>query len=191
MSWWRELNPRPHPYQGCALPLSYISILVIRVIRMWLSGKRDSNPRPPAWKASALSTELFPLIDGRQSAGALASASCKSKLSLASRKPSARLWLRVSKCGCGWIRTTEVERQQIYSLPHLATLEHTLRRNSLATTALLRNLYSCRDSSSPISKQASHRDFLSFYVNDLIFEPLVGIEPTTYALQVRCSTIEP
>ena len=30
-------------------------------------------------------------------------------------------------CGCGWIRTTEVERQQIYSLPHLATLEHTPR----------------------------------------------------------------
>ena len=27
-------------------------------------------------------------------------------------------------CGRGWIRTTEVERQQIYSLPHLATLEH-------------------------------------------------------------------
>ena len=24
------------------------------------SGKRGSNPRPPAWKASALSTELFP-----------------------------------------------------------------------------------------------------------------------------------
>lgn len=27
---------------------------------MYESGKRDSNPRPPAWKASALSTELFP-----------------------------------------------------------------------------------------------------------------------------------
>ena len=27
------------------------------------------------------------------------------------------------KCGQRWIRTTEVERQQIYSLPHLATLE--------------------------------------------------------------------
>ena len=26
------------------------------------SGKRGSNPRPPAWKASALSTELFPLV---------------------------------------------------------------------------------------------------------------------------------
>ena len=37
------------------------------------------------------------------------------------------------RCGCGWIRTTEAEKQQIYSLPHLATLEHTLRRNSLAT----------------------------------------------------------
>ena len=59
------------------------------------SGKRDSNPRPPAWKASALSTELL------------------------SHCPAWGL------CGCGWIRTTEVERQQIYSLPHLATLEHT------------------------------------------------------------------
>ena len=28
-----------------------------------LSGKRGSNPRPPAWKASALSTELFPRIN--------------------------------------------------------------------------------------------------------------------------------
>ena len=28
------------------------------------SGKRDSNPRPPAWKASALSTELFPQEKG-------------------------------------------------------------------------------------------------------------------------------
>ena len=33
--------------------------------------------------------------------------------------------LRTDIRGCGWIRTTEVERQQIYSLPHLATLEHT------------------------------------------------------------------
>ncbi len=31
--------------------------------------------------------------------------------------------LLVSVCGQRWIRTTEVERQQIYSLPHLATLE--------------------------------------------------------------------
>ena len=55
-----------------------------------LSGRRGSNPRPPAWKASALSTELLPhsLYSGGQR----------------------------------WIRTTEGVRQQIYSLPHLATL---------------------------------------------------------------------
>ena len=28
-----------------------------------LSGRRDSNPRPSAWKADALPTELLPLID--------------------------------------------------------------------------------------------------------------------------------
>ncbi len=27
-----------------------------------MSGKRDSNPRPLAWKANALSTELLPLV---------------------------------------------------------------------------------------------------------------------------------
>ena len=47
----RDLNSGPLPYQGSALPLSYYSNM---------SGKRGSNPRPPAWKASALSTELFP-----------------------------------------------------------------------------------------------------------------------------------
>ena len=46
------MNSRPLPYQGSALPLSYNS-------KKW-SGRRGSNPRPPAWKASALSTELLP-----------------------------------------------------------------------------------------------------------------------------------
>ena len=32
------------------------------------------------------------------------------------------LFLYNKRCGRRWIRTTEVERQQIYSLPHLATL---------------------------------------------------------------------
>src|SRR5712692_5356083 len=43
------LNRRPRPYQGRALP----SELHGPVPRTW-SGKRDSNPRPPAWKAGAL-----------------------------------------------------------------------------------------------------------------------------------------
>ena len=36
--------------------------LLLRRGRSLLSERRDSNPRPPAWKASALSTELFPQV---------------------------------------------------------------------------------------------------------------------------------
>ena len=55
LSRWRDLNPRPLPYQGSALPLSYIGNFFC-----FLSGRRGSNPRPSAWKADALSTELLP-----------------------------------------------------------------------------------------------------------------------------------
>ena len=34
-----------------------------------MSGKRGSNPRPPAWKASALSTELFPQTSSKEVGG--------------------------------------------------------------------------------------------------------------------------
>ena len=66
-----------------------------------LSGRRGSNPRPPAWKASALSTELL---------------------------PQTALW----GCGQRWIRTTEGESQQIYSLPHLSTLVFALAHPPLS-----------------------------------------------------------
>ena len=87
MSCYRDLNPGPLPYQGSALPLSYNS-------KKKKSGRRGSNPRPSAWKANALSTELLPH-------------SCQSCH---------------SDCGQRWIRTTEGVSQQIYSLPHLDTL---------------------------------------------------------------------
>ena len=48
----RDLNSGPLPYQGSALPLSYTG--------KNKSGRRGSNPRPSAWKANALSTELLP-----------------------------------------------------------------------------------------------------------------------------------
>ena len=48
------MNPRPLPYQGSALPLSYSGLKKV-------SGRRSSNPRPLAWKANALPTELLPL----------------------------------------------------------------------------------------------------------------------------------
>ncbi len=53
VSRWRELNSRPLPYQGSALPLSYTG-------GNPSSGRRGSNPRPLAWKANALPTELLP-----------------------------------------------------------------------------------------------------------------------------------
>ena len=43
--------------------LTFATTRKIRVYKQKSSGKRGSNPRPPAWKASALSTELFPRIN--------------------------------------------------------------------------------------------------------------------------------
>ena len=63
-----------------------------------LSGRRGSNSRPSAWKADALSTELLPQEFVPHSAFS----------------------------GKRWIRTTEGKNQQIYSLPHLATLVSSL-----------------------------------------------------------------
>ncbi len=61
------------------------------------SGRRGSNSRPLAWKAKALSTELLPQLRRHS----------KSRSALGGKR---------------WIRTTEGKNQQIYSLPHLATL---------------------------------------------------------------------
>ena len=70
-----------------------IQRFLLRVIRLNWSGKRDSNPRPRAWKARALPTELFPL--------------------------SCHLYVG----GEGRIRTSEGISRQIYSLLPLATRE--------------------------------------------------------------------
>src|SRR5262249_2575553 len=55
------LNRRPRPYQGRALPTELhgpdrqpLCPLAKRARTNRWSGKRDSNPRPPAWKAGAL-----------------------------------------------------------------------------------------------------------------------------------------
>ena len=64
------------------------------------SGRRGSNSRPLAWKANALSTELLPHY---------------------AKNSLFRLF-----GGKRWIRTTEGKNQQIYSLPHLATLVSSL-----------------------------------------------------------------
>ena len=69
--------------------------------RLLLSGRRGSNPPPIAWKAIALPNELLPLM-------------------------VQKLFSFYFFCGDRWIRTTEGISQQIYSLPHLATLVYPL-----------------------------------------------------------------
>src|ERR1041384_490779 len=76
-----ELNRLPHPYQGCALPTelrerhlgrsggraergptpdAHLPPFRLSAFPTSSSGRRDSNPRPSAWKADALPTELHP-----------------------------------------------------------------------------------------------------------------------------------
>ena len=70
------MNPWPLPYQGNALPLSYVGWLFLKakapkfgtinsrnsiLLLINLSGWPGSNRRPTAWKAVALPTELHPL----------------------------------------------------------------------------------------------------------------------------------
>ena len=62
------------------------------------SGRRDSNPRPSAWKADALPTELLP----------------------PRHQPQRASWCL--KSGGGRIRTFEASRRLIYSQVHLSTL---------------------------------------------------------------------
>ena len=62
--------------------------------------------------------------------------------------------------GQRWIRTTEGVSQQIYSLPHLATL---------------------------VFAQLSFFKDQKININAFLLEPLVGFEPTTPRLQITCS----
>ena len=97
-----------------------------------LSGRRGSNSRPSAWKADALSTELLP----HSLAGGL---SGTPKVAARKHRPSWQPLLSATEnhkrtihhllmnCTFGvWERMDSNHRrrcQQIYSLPHLATLE--------------------------------------------------------------------
>ena len=95
--------------------------LLLRRGRSLLSGKRDSNPRPPAWKASALSTELFPQIGYAPSnpiCGSLCIVELRKRAFTLLAKDFRVVWVRMDS-------NHRSRRQQIYSLPHLATLEHT------------------------------------------------------------------
>ncbi len=77
-----------------------------------LSGRRDSNSRPLAWKANALSTELLPQFCSKFQVKC-----SKFRFNLEFETLNLQLF-----CGESRIRTYEGVRQQSYSLPQLATL---------------------------------------------------------------------
>lgn len=86
--------------------------------------------------------------------------------------------------GQGWIRTTVVSRRQIYSLFPLATRAPTLIFLNLP-------LMGFEPMASPLPRECatpapqrlkSHKGLKN--------KPAIGIEPTTYGLQNRCSTVE-
>jgi hypothetical protein len=86
------------------------------------SGRRGSNSPPIAWKAIALPNELLPQLFRN--------------FVIANWEIDRLFKFQNSKiCGQWWIRTTEVERQRIYSPPHLATLETALKTLQLAKRA--------------------------------------------------------
>ena len=68
---------------------------------LFQSGRRVSNPQPPAWKAGALPIELLPLLQVND-LGRI-------------RNSSTTKWGKMDS-------NHRSRRQQIYSLPHLATL---------------------------------------------------------------------
>ncbi len=114
--------------------------------RQYMSGRRDSNPRPSAWKANALPTELLPLIFLFRRTGIPPAGRCSRVYSVI--------------CGESRIRTYEVIRQQIYSLPQLAALV------------------------SPLKNRVY---LIKTYICSSYNEPMKGFEPPTCRLQISCS----
>ena len=78
-----------------------------------MSGRRVSNSQPIAWKAIALPIELLPLEQF-----AVSSLQFRVTTNCKLETANSKLFR-----GQEWIRTTEVERQRIYSPLHLAALE--------------------------------------------------------------------
>ena len=118
-----------------------------------MSCYRDLNPGPLPYQGSALPLSYNSKEERRAEDGTQTRDPQLGRLMLY------RLSYFRNFSGQRWIRTTEGVSQQIYSLPHLATLvfAQLLSKN---TSIIL-----CFSS----------------------FEPLVGFEPTTPRLQITCS----
>ena len=86
--------------------------------------------------------------------------------------------------GQGWIRTTVVSRRQIYSLLPLATRAPThINFSKMPLTGF-------EPVTSPLPRECATPAPQRLIATRALEKPAIGIEPTTYGLQNRCSTVE-
>ncbi len=146
--------------------LSYISFCQ--------SGRRESNPRPSAWKADALPTELLPPVTTHRSAKTTSKSTLWSGRRESNPRPSA--WeadalptelLPLSHRGWGRIRTSEGMCQQIYSLPRLTASVPT-QNCKITTFPLL--------PSTVFGSQTGINEFLNAIVHSVHFFPSLSVD---------------
>gem|GEM_PF-623693 len=173
LSQCRDLNPRPLPYQGSALPLSYIGL--------FSGGKTRNRTSPNSYHRAGDETRtrdpqlgrlmlyqlsysrLFPIVSNCFQLFPIVS-NCFQLFPIVSAFVSGGRTRNSS--GESRIRTCEVVRQQIYSLPRLATSVSPRLR-----TKPLRIPFGCPS-----------RCFCCAFD-----EPVEGFEPPTCRLQISCS----
>jgi hypothetical protein len=132
--------------------------------KLKMSGRRGSNSPPIAWKAIALPNELLPHRLPKHSPGLP-----YNHKELLTVLPAFSASWRIRRAQCSGqerIRTSEVERQRIYSPPHLAALEPALPGNE--------------NRNYKYQHQPVTRLYYLYFLSRICPEPLVGIEPTTY-----------
>ena len=136
----RELNSRPLPYQGSALPLSYAGLCLraedevrtrdpqlgrlmlyrLSYFRGWWYVKQISSLRSLIRFGGAFKSKTTPALPRTSCKNFIGKRVCLCNFLSVLPCPTGReLFL---DCGERRIRTSEVVRQQIYSLLHLATL---------------------------------------------------------------------
>ena len=162
------MNPRPHPYQGCALPLSYISIRSVRYAPFWHKNgaENGTQTRDP---------QLGRLVLYR--------------LSYFRRCPLPRVYINV------WVRMDSNHRSRETADLQSAPFGHSGTHPS-RSRAKSQRLIATQSSGDLPLRSLQKRDvfakphFYSLeddygYFKDLTsFEPLVGLEPTTAGLQI-------
>ena len=197
MSGRRDSNPRPTAWKAVTLPPELLPPTLLKTQNLiptrdqsrarddaatyfaiphndsptlsW-SGRRDSNPRPTAWKAVTLPPELLPpswAHDRDRTGDLFLTKEVLYRLSYVSQKQIFLFCLpRSDRCGEGRIRTSEGKASRFTVCP----------------------VWPLWNLSVQITNGKRQKGILSLRFLPFYWEPPAGIEPATPSLQVRCST---